>query len=62
MSTLKLCAFLSLLTRLHAQTNAGALTGTITDQQRAAMNGVKVVATNVATNVQQSSTKPAAPV
>ena len=56
MSKLKLCALLCLLTPLHAQTNAGALTGTITDQQRAAMNGVKVVATNVATNVQQSST------
>lgn len=56
MSKLKLCALLCLFTPLRAQTNAGAITGTITDQQRAAMNGVKVVATNVATNVQQSST------
>ncbi|MBI2687731.1 MAG: TonB-dependent receptor [Acidobacteria bacterium] len=39
-----------------AQTNAGAITGTITDQQAAAMAGVKVTATNLATNVQQSST------
>ncbi|HEU0119638.1 MAG TPA: TonB-dependent receptor [Bryobacteraceae bacterium] len=41
---------------LSAQTNAGALTGTITDQQTAAMSGVRVTATNLANNVQQSST------
>ena len=39
-----------------AQTNAGAITGTIADQQNAVLSGAKVVAKNLATNIQQSAT------
>ena len=36
-----------------AQTNTGTITGTVLDQQQAVMNGVRITATNVATNVPQ---------
>ena len=39
-----------------AQTNAGAITGTIADQQNAVLSGAKVVAKNLATNIQQTAT------
>src|SRR5215472_8313392 len=38
---------------LAGQTNAGSITGTALDQQQAVMAGVKVTATNLATNVSQ---------
>ena len=37
------------------QTNAGTITGTVYDPQQAVMAGVKITATNVATNVAQST-------
>jgi len=40
---------------IFAQTNAGQINGTVTDQQLAALVGVKVTATNLATNVQQTT-------
>jgi hypothetical protein len=46
----------SLCTRLVlAQTNAGQITGTVTDSQQSAVAGAKVAATNLATNVQQTA-------
>ena len=54
MKTVLLCALL-LVPCLFAQTNAGQITGTVTDQQTAALSGVKITATNLATNVQQSA-------
>jgi hypothetical protein len=38
---------------LFPQTNAGQIVGMITDQQSASLEGVKITATNLATNVQQ---------
>src|SRR6476646_893984 len=40
---------------VYAQTNAGQITGTVTDQHLAALDGVKITATNLATNVQQTT-------
>jgi hypothetical protein len=40
---------------LFAQTNAGAITGTVTDQHHAVIDGARVTATNLATNVQQAT-------
>ncbi len=39
-----------------AQTNAGHITGTVTDQQNAVLQGVRITATNLSTNVQQTAT------
>jgi hypothetical protein len=47
--------FFALAAALSAQTNAGAITGTISDQQSAVIEGAKVTATHLATNVQQSA-------
>ncbi len=38
-----------------AQTNAGQITGTVTDAQMAVLEGVRITATNLATNVQQTT-------
>ena len=38
---------------LFSQTNTGQIIGTVTDQQAAALEGVKITATNISTNVQQ---------
>lgn len=43
-----------------AQTNAGSLTGTVIDQQKAVMAGVKITARNLATNVFQTATSSSA--
>lgn len=45
--------FLCLAPIILAQTNAGSITGTVLDQQGAVMAGVKVTATNLATNASQ---------
>jgi hypothetical protein len=37
------------------QTNSGKITGTVTDQQNAVLQGVKVTATNVATNISETA-------
>lgn len=37
------------------QTNAGSITGTVLDQQHAVMAGVRIAATNLATNVSQTA-------
>src|SRR5260370_15143496 len=39
-----------------AQTNAGSISGTVLDQRQAVMAGVKITATNLATNVFQTTT------
>src|SRR5437763_14633138 len=41
---------------VFAQSNTGAITGTVFDQSQAVMNGVKITATNLATNVTQTAT------
>src|SRR4051794_36090548 len=38
---------------VYAQTNAGQITGSVMDAQQAAIAGVKITATNIATNVSQ---------
>jgi hypothetical protein len=38
-----------------AQTNTGSITGTVFDQSEAVVNGVRIIATNLATNVTQSA-------
>ncbi|MCX6632351.1 MAG: carboxypeptidase regulatory-like domain-containing protein [Candidatus Solibacter sp.] len=53
------CLLLSVLPIL-AQTNTGSITGTVFDQQKAVIPGVKVSATNIATNVSQSAASTAA--
>lgn len=40
---------------IWAQTNAGSITGVVVDQQKAVVAGVKVTATNLATNVSQTT-------
>ena len=45
-----LAAVLALATLMHAQTNRGAITGTVTDPSGAVVTGAKVVVTNVGTN------------
>jgi hypothetical protein len=50
MNRILLCS-LFLVPAVLAQTNAGSITGTILDQQKAVMAGVKVTATNLGTNV-----------
>ncbi len=54
MKTVLLSVFL-LAPCAWAQTNAGQITGTVTDSQSAALIGVKITATNLATNVQQTT-------
>ena len=46
---------LAFLPALLAQTNTGAITGTVFDQSQAVIGGVKITATNLATNVTQTS-------
>src|ERR1017187_2127152 len=43
-------------TSLLAQTNEGQITGTIFDATKAVMDGVKITASNLATNVTQTAT------
>jgi hypothetical protein len=45
-----LAAALALATLVHAQTNRGAITGTVTDPTGAVVPGAKIVVTNVGTN------------
>src|SRR5450759_619731 len=53
---LRVSAFLLLcVLPILAQTNSGSITGTVFDQQKAVIPGVKVTATNIATNVSQSA-------
>jgi hypothetical protein len=46
---------LSLVGIALGQTNTGSITGTVLDQQNAVMVGVRIAATNLATNVSQTS-------
>jgi Carboxypeptidase regulatory-like domain len=41
---------------VFAQSNTGAITGTVFDQSQAVMNDVKITATNLGTNVAQTAT------
>jgi hypothetical protein len=41
---------------LFAQSNTGAVTGTVFDQSQAVMSGVKIIAANLGTNVTQTAT------
>jgi len=41
---------------VFAQSNTGTITGTVFDQSQAVMNGVKITATNLGTNVAQTAT------
>ncbi len=47
--------FLCVVPAILAQTNAGSITGTVTDQQQAVVAGVAITVTNLATNVKQSA-------
>jgi hypothetical protein len=51
----RLCSLMLVLTSglSFGQTNSGKITGTVTDQQNAVLQGVKVTATNVATNISE---------
>ena len=55
-STAAIVCLFALGVDLFAQTNAGQITGSIADQQSGALPGVKIVAVNLDTNVQQSAT------
>ena len=46
---------LLLATHAFAQTNAGQITGTVTDPHQAAVAGARITAINLATNVQQTT-------
>jgi hypothetical protein len=47
---------LAISAAVFAQSNTGAITGTVFDQSQAVMNGVKITATNLGTNVAQRAT------
>jgi len=55
---MKRLAFLLLAFSLavFAQSNTGTITGTVFDQSQAVMNGVKITATNLGTNLAQTAT------
>src|SRR3981189_2605735 len=55
---MKRLAFLLLAfsSAVFAQSNTGTITGTVLDQSQAVMNGVKITATNLGTNVAQTAT------
>src|SRR6266550_2216613 len=55
---MKRLAFLLLVfsSAVFAQSNTGAITGTVFDQSQAVMNSVKITATNLGTNVTQTAT------
>src|SRR5450759_4926726 len=54
---LKLCSLMLVLTSVPSfgQTNSGKIIGTVTDQQNAVLQGVKVRATNVDTNISETA-------